>query len=231
MMARLIGILFTGLTATAAAADGPQPLDAVRDTVHRFLEQRFASGSGELRIDVGRLDSRLRLQACDTPLDTFFPQGDGKLGNLTVGVRCHSPKPWTLYVPAAVKPYADVIVLTRTLSRGQTLSRGDVRLEKRDLTRLGSGYYTSMNAVLGKEVRRPVTVGQVLTRLAIGSPTRLRRGQRVDLVAATPGLEVRMAGKTLADAAVGDTVRVRNLSSKRIVEGVVTQAGNVRIQL
>ena len=57
----------------------------------------------------------------------------------------------------------------------------------------------------------------------------VRRGQPVALVAGGAGFEVRMAGRALADAAAGETVRVENLSSRRVLSGVVAAPGEVRV--
>ena len=40
-----------------------------------------------------------------------------------------------------------------------------------------------------------------------------------------------MQGTAMADAGIGDRVRVRNLSSDRVVEGVVDSPGVVRVTM
>jgi flagella basal body P-ring formation protein FlgA len=51
----------------------------------------------------------------------------------------------------------------------------------------------------------------------------------VALVAGGGGFEVRMAGRALADAGTGEVVRVENLSSRRVLSGVVAAPGEVRV--
>ncbi|MGY9002469.1 MAG: flagellar basal body P-ring formation chaperone FlgA [Rhodospirillales bacterium] len=46
-----------------------------------------------------------------------------------------------------------------------------------------------------------------------------------------PGMSLSAQGKALEDGAKGDTVRVHNIRSKNIVEGVVTGDGKVRVQI
>jgi len=57
----------------------------------------------------------------------------------------------------------------------------------------------------------------------------VKRGEPVALVAGGGGFEVRMAGRALADAGTGEVVRVENLSSRRILSGVVAAPGEVRV--
>ena len=49
------------------------------------------------------------------------------------------------------------------------------------------------------------------------------------LLAGTDGLEVRMRGKAMGNAAAGERLQVTNISSGRRVEGVVLADGSVRI--
>jgi flagella basal body P-ring formation protein FlgA len=57
----------------------------------------------------------------------------------------------------------------------------------------------------------------------------IKHGQDVTLIAAAGGIEVRAAGRALADAAGGARLRVQNLSSLKVVEGVVEGPDRVRV--
>ncbi|MES9850143.1 MAG: flagella basal body P-ring formation protein FlgA, partial [Candidatus Thiodiazotropha sp.] len=71
---------------------------AVKD----YLLQTVANQNKDAKIVITPLDHRLKLRQCDTPLKTFSPPGDSKMGRTSVGVRCESPAPWSLYVSAKV---------------------------------------------------------------------------------------------------------------------------------
>jgi flagella basal body P-ring formation protein FlgA len=57
----------------------------------------------------------------------------------------------------------------------------------------------------------------------------IQHGQEVTLVAAAGGIEVRATGRALADGASGSRVKVQNLSSMKVVEGVVEGPDLVRV--
>jgi flagella basal body P-ring formation protein FlgA len=44
-------------------------------------------------------------------------------------------------------------------------------------------------------------------------------------------MEVRMNGTALEDASVGETIKVKNSSSQRVVEGVVEAPGIVKVTM
>jgi len=71
--------------------------------------------------------------------------------------------------------------------------------------------------------------GSILVADMLAADPVVVHGQQVTLVAALGGLEVRAPGRVLNDGAVAARVRVQNLSSQRIVEGVVETADTVRV--
>ncbi len=213
------------------AVEPAQSLQDIRDTVSRFIASRLDNGHIPLHIEVGRIDTRLRLKPCTSELTPYFPSGNARAGNVTVGVRCQAPNPWSLFVPVRIKLNTQVVVLTRPVPIGSTLTEEDIGLAERDTGSLVSGYFTDPAQVLGKQLKQPLGIGHALNKLAISAPKLVRRGERVVLLAVSAGLEVRMDGKLMMDGAEGDYVRVRNLSSKRIVEGIVTRNGAIKVRM
>jgi flagella basal body P-ring formation protein FlgA len=57
----------------------------------------------------------------------------------------------------------------------------------------------------------------------------VQRGQAVTLMADTDGMQVRMAGRALTDGLVNQRVKVQNLSSGKIVEGIARSEQVVEI--
>ncbi len=221
-----------GFLASGGVAAEIQSLESIRETARGFLaEQTAGSGAEDIRITIGHVDSRLRLQQCERPLEAFLPRGGRLVGNVTVGVRCAGAKPWSLYVQGKVQTMAEVVVTRRSLSRGTFLTETDVVLERRDLSRLTSGYLTDLNRVIGKKLSRSVRSGLAINETMVRAPAAVRRGERVTILARTGGLEVRMEGEALSAGAPGDVIPVRNISSDRQVEAEVIAPGVVKVRM
>jgi flagella basal body P-ring formation protein FlgA len=62
----------------------------------------------------------------------------------------------------------------------------------------------------------------------VGGETMIRRGQPVTLTYAEPGLAMTVRARALSDAALGESVRLVNISSEQTVEAVVTGPGTAR---
>lgn len=229
---RTLMVLLTLSLAVPVLADEPlQSLDAIREAARQFVLAHQSGGQHAARVSVGDLDPRLRLGRCDTELQASFLVSGSRSGSRTVRVACTGSKPWSLYVPVGVRRFDAVVVLVRPVAPGALLRPEDLRVEERDIGRLAAGYFTDPEQLVGKEMRRSLGVGQPVSRLAVISPTLLRRGDRVTFLARAGGLEVRMQGEMLTDGAAGDRVRVRNLRSNRIVEGELGSDGNVVIKM
>ena len=148
-----------------------------------------------------------------------------------MGVRCPGTQPWTLYVPVKVSVHETVVVAARPLSKGMIVQAQDVKMLERDLAEMRSGYYKDLSQVVGKQIIRTVSMGAAITNPMVKSRMQIKRGQLISLIAVSHGLKVQMSGEALADGASGERIRVRNLSTKKVLEGIVQSATTVQVAL
>ncbi len=218
---------FAGAANSTAA--GFQPIEAIRAAAEEYVRGQLAQRSGAVQIRATALDERLHLAACERPLRAALPSGMTLSARATVGVSCDSPVHWTIYVPVTVERRIHVLVLKHPTEREAFLAQDDVSIESRSVTGLDSAFLSDPSELAGRAVRRTLAAGTVLTVDMLEPNFRVRRGQEVILLAGAPGFEVRASGRALEDAPAGGRVRVQNLSSMKIIEGVAEQSGMVRI--
>ncbi len=223
--------LSTQFTPLAAALPEFQDHESIRDAAAFFLKAKTAEQTNEVQIDIGRLDERLNLAACNGKLDAFLPPGSRATGNLTIGVRCAGPKPWTIYMPAGVKVFGSIVVTRRALPRGVTLHEDDLVVTDVELSTLTAGYIEHVPSAIGKQLKTALGKGATLTPRILEQPRLVRRGERVVISAQGDGMDIRMEGKALADGLQGERIRVQNLGSRRIIEATVTSAGVVQVRM
>lgn len=236
VLACLLVVLCAGPAAAAANLAGDagahtqgQSVDGIARAAEDYLEQRIAGTERRLVPQAGRLDPRLDLPRCDRPLEGFLPPGAEVDSRTVVGVRCSGSRPWKVYVPVNVTEPRPVLVAVRALPRDHVLSAEDLVTEERDVSRLLGGYVADARRLVGRRLKRPVTSGSVLTPSMIEEQTLVQRGQSVTLVARSGGFNVAMAGVALADGVQGERIRVRNVTSDRVVEGLVRSAQQVEV--
>ena len=216
---------------TVAAAAKYESIADVRQQVQQFIDTYDFGSENRVVASVGKIDTRLRLHKCQDQLDIYFASEAQGPGRTFLGVQCHTGKPWNIYVSANVDMFADVLVSKKSLLRGQSVNASDVGIETRKLSTLRTGYFVGLEQLENMQVARTVQRGQVITPALLKPQFLVKRGERVTLVANAGGIKVRMKGKALADATSNGRVRVKNDSSGRVVEGIVTARGVVEIPL
>jgi flagella basal body P-ring formation protein FlgA len=218
--------------ASAQEADAPvQSLAAVRRAAEAALRRELDPNLPGVDLDAAELDPRLRLPACPAPLEAGSALPRGMQTRVLVRVGCKSGARWTLNVPVDIHRKSDVLVLRRAVSRGESIGAGDVTVQSRVLPGLASPFVSRLEDLAGRLTRRAIPEGTAVTADALEAALLIHRGQSVTLMASSGGLEVRAPGLAMADASAHQRVRVRNLNSLKIVEGVADTEGVVRVTL
>lgn len=227
----LIVIFFAAFTSLPQQADAEtyQSHDSLRETAKAFVLQQIQSPPTVPYVEVGALDARLRLPECADKPEAFLPPGSRILGSSSIGIRCHSPKPWSLYVPITVKIFAPVLVASHAMNRGSQITAQDFQTAELNIATLSGGYLSMPEKILGMTVKYPIDAGAAYTPAMLEAPNMVRRGKQVTILAEVAGIEVRMAGKALMDGSAGALIQVRNLASQRVIEGTVIAEGIVKV--
>jgi flagella basal body P-ring formation protein FlgA len=197
--------------------------------VEEYLQRGSIQGRSEIRVN--RLDPRLRLALCDKELAASLESPAQPLGRVTVRIRCDGSAPWTVFVPAQVRLYREVVVVTRSLRRGAPIGTQDVALAERDVGTLNQGFLTDPGQILGQKTTRALLPDQVLAPLHLQQAEVVSKGDQVVISAMSPAINVRMPGEALSNGAPGEQIRVRNLSSGRVVKARVKGPGQVQVDM
>ncbi|ATD67693.1 flagella basal body P-ring formation protein FlgA [Luteimonas chenhongjianii] len=197
----------------SAVANPFQPVESIRAAALSTAE------AGE-EADAS-LDPALRMPRCAQALQAR------RTGAATVEVAC--PEGWRLFVPLRVRRQQSVLVLSRSVAAGEAITADTFMTQQRDATRIAGAAIADPAEAIGRSARRTLVAGSVLTAGDLVTPRLVRRGDTIALVSSQGGIEVRMAGRALADAGVRERVSVENLSSRRVVQGTVDEAGDVRV--
>lgn len=225
-----------GLSPFADSASVTRPeqlIDATRDFLEREVNDYLQRSQIQARyeIEVNRLDPRLRLADCDAPLSTKLESPAQPVGRTTVRVSCEGSTPWSVFVPAQVHLFREVIVARRPLARESVIEQADVTLAERDVGLLTQGYMTAFDQVLGNKVTRSALPDQVLPPTYISAAEVVRKGDQVVISAKNPTINVRMPGEALSDGALGSQIRVKNQRSGRTIKARVTGPGQVEVAM
>lgn len=214
-----------------ARASNPQSLESIQVAAEKEVRALLPQSKAKYYVTASRLDPRLRLAECAPPLEAFLPSNTAPGAKATVGVRCAAPVAWTLYVPVVVEIEAPILVLRRALARRSAVDPTDVELQTRRLPGTASRFISDLGNLRGRRLKRALPAGTPLTADVLVPDVLVRRGQQVTLLAANGPFEIRAQGQALSDGAASERIRVQNVTSRKVVEGVVENSSTVRVGL
>ena len=228
-----VALIGASLAAVATAAEpvaAAEPLAAVRAAAEGLIRSQLRGAAYEVHVQAAELDPRLHLARCPSPLATTLPSGAELGAHVSVRVSCTaSGFPWAVYVPVSVESDIRVLVLRQSAMRGARLGAAQVTEETRRVAGLAVGYVSDVAALEHHTLARSLPAGTALTADAMLADLIIHQGQEVTLIASAPGVSVRATGKALQDGREGARVRVQNLASLKVVEGVVDANGVIEI--
>lgn len=182
------------------------------------------------------MDSRLKIQACERPLEMDLPFASKE----TVRVRCQTDKPWQLYIrllPASSVPEAtpvkvadakeishkQVVVGNLLLRRGTLLTADMLSEIEYSAQGLDPQAVSSIRDLENAEIIRDMPAGTPLRSHDVRRAVLVKRGQSVLLtVTQGNGFSITARVDALQDGKMGEQIRLKNPESGRILSGVVT---------
>jgi flagella basal body P-ring formation protein FlgA len=115
------------------------------------------------------------------------------------------------------------------LVRGEIVQGKDLRMHRVRAATLSQDALTTANDIVGKAARRTIAPGEVIRVSDIQTPIAIEKGALVTMIVQTPFMRLTSQGKALEDGAVGETIRVLNVRSKKTVEAQVAKSDTVLV--
>jgi len=191
--------------------------------------RQFPPLTDRQRLLVGPIEPHLDLERCRQPVRAALASAHHMQDRATIELSCHNAKPWHIYVQVRIIGTSSVAVAAHAIVAGSVLTAKDLRIEQHDISELPPGFLDDPAIAVGLTASRPISGGAFLTNQQLVAAKAVQRGQSVTLVADVGGMSVRMAGKALSDGLINQRVRVENVSSGKIVEGIARSEQVVEI--
>jgi flagellar basal body P-ring formation protein FlgA len=121
----------------------------------------------------------------------------------------------------------DDVAVTHPVEHGEVLKASDlttVRRPKSEGTAL-----TDPATVVGLSARHQLRPGQPLYAADLMKPEIVQRNDTVTIVYEAPGITLTLRGKAQDSGALGDTISVTNIESKRVVQGTISGPDRVNV--
>jgi flagella basal body P-ring formation protein FlgA len=122
----------------------------------------------------------------------------------------------------------DAVSVDRTVERGEVLKQTDLTVLKRPKAE-ANNVVTDLDSVVGLAARHQLHPGQPLATADLMKPEVVQRNDSVTIVYQAPGMTLTLRGQAQDAGALGDTIAVVNMESKRVVQAVISGPDRVTV--
>jgi len=132
-------------------------------------------------------------------------------------------------VTGRVQRVTQVPVPARRLLANEVIGKGDIKWVEMRTDRLSRGTVVDVHELVGKAPKRGLRAGVPVQANAIQRPILVPKGSLVTIFLKTPKMTLTAQGKALDNGSDGDTIRITNTRSKKVIEAEVTGTGRVAV--
>ena len=124
---------------------------------------------------------------------------------------------------------AEIPVLNRAVEAGELIDAKDISIKPINASTIPTSLITSADDLVGREAVRSLRPGLPVQMHHVRIPPEARRGEEVVIRYQNNGILLEAKGRALEDGNQGDTIKVMNVASSKILAAVVLSDGLVRI--
>ncbi len=122
-----------------------------------------------------------------------------------------------------------VPVLSKRVRRGDIIREDDITWKKLYETRVTRDVVVDEDTLAGQEATRSIGPNQPVRASYLRRPQLVKKGSIVTILLQRGQMRLTAQGKSLDNGGKGDTIRIKNNHTKRIIEGEIVGAGTARV--
>ena len=196
------------------------------DTVRVLPESRIAEELRAITAWKWRID--VQGMQVDDRTDFSLPPRVAP-GAKTVTVKLNGENGKTASKGLKLTWYQPVVYSLKPLARDGSFSRPDLRMRVDDVG-MAVNCVWSPDQIRHSRARQSIGAYKAISFEDVEQVMAVKRGSTVTMVAKVNGLGIEVQGVAMQRGGIGDVIKVRNLSSKKILSGVIVDVGRVEIR-
>ncbi len=216
------------LVTSAAVIKGEEITDAVRS----HIEDNFPWADGEMRVEFSGGASDVNLGGEEVSYRVQAKRNEDYIGNTSFTVRFYEDGIFLgeQTVRVRLELLMDVVVSTGYLRRNAEVGPGDVKVIKQWLDRVPRNIVSSEEDVVGKKLRSSVKPNAEIKVNMLTDIPMVLKGKPVKIVADKGLMGMTTVGVSEQDGLCGELVKVRNISSGKMIYARVMDKNMVIVE-
>lgn len=200
----------------------------VMDALESFLHRHF--NSREFALEKVRITGADMVPAGDLDLDfSGRVRPDGGRIAVSAEVRVDEDRCGRITVYGWVNVFDELICAATDLARGHEIDESECRPCRVNVSRNRGEWIRSVDDAAGRVLKRDIRAGEPILADQIEKAPVIRKGDLVKLIARKDRLKIIASGISKEDGCRNQAIRVENLSSGKLVRGLVTGKAQVEV--
>lgn len=215
------------LTATSSFAGSATLTDAVR----AYLQDTWRLNMAEHEIEF--LSTQIKIDSLGEHILELRPLTQGEprgLFTLMAELKDQGKLIGRGQIRLRIRKFAEVLVARDRLPRHSKLIRADFEIKRVEITSLREQPVRQIKSMSAFRLKRNLSRGNILTLRSIEPVPDIDVGREVSILFSGRLFQISAPGRALQAGAIGDIVKVKNLSSGRIVRARVLDKNTVTIE-
>ena len=161
----------------------------------------------------------------------------------TVIVSCNKPLKWQITIRTNADSTSKIhskkkiikisnsiklITLKNNLKKGEVIQKHDLKFDYKTNS-VGNGFFESFDNLVGRKINQNLSKGQVIKIRHLEENFMVSEGQSIIIFSDLYGINVRMQGNALENGHFNELIKVKNISSGKIVQGRVINEKKILI--
>lgn len=218
---------------SAADAQAGAPSVSAISELAKALIYKKITAPANARVDITpqTIDQRMLPSQCASPLRVELASEREINRNNTLKVSCDTPDlayPWQMFMSVRVDILFPVVVATATLAPGELIQPHHVAVR-----------YIEQNNLRGMQFSSPIELegARVKRRVAKDAPIQANnlcfvcKNDAISIYVRSASFSLKTPGEALQDGNQGERIKVKNSSSNKTLDAIVTGIGEVEVKM
>lgn len=141
-------------------------------------------------------------------------------GRISLSVECDSPK-WRFRASAKINLWVRLVAAKRNISRGEVLTADLLEYKSVDISKHLHSLEANISKVLGLSVKRELRKNDIISRRYLENKQLVNKDEHILLQVNFANFSANVKAIALEDGQLGEIIKVKNLSSDKVVQGKV----------
>ncbi len=134
-------------------------------------------------------------------------------------------------VSVMVRRYEDLLVPVRRIKRHEMLNPDMFTTKRTDVTSITEKLMTDVEDTRDCRAKQNLTEDRYFSSRRIEVIPDVENGKQITIIGTSPLMEIKTRGIALQQGYVGESIKVKNLDSKKIIYGTITAPGVVEVSI